>query len=191
MPDSDAPKPLIEPSFAAVMAANDIAMDLTEDQRRHRLCSLRIIAKALGKPPELLPARWTAVRIPISHMHHAPMGVTAKTLANHKANVRAALSWFAEEENVPSRGAPLSADWAQTSAEGRPLPHARPSLVPHAILVGPRHRARRRGRDVHSMPVWPIGQPRPLSKPTPRPDGASRGRGIVALVSCRVGLREG
>ena len=41
------------------------------------------------------------------------MGVTAKTLANHKANVRAALRWFADEENLPSRGAPLSPDWAR------------------------------------------------------------------------------
>jgi hypothetical protein len=73
---------------------------------------LRITAAALGKPPELLPARWTALRQPISRLHHAQMGMTAKTLSNHKANVRAALSWFAKDENVPSRGAPLSPDWA-------------------------------------------------------------------------------
>jgi integrase len=41
--------------------------------------------------------------------------VTEKTLANHKSNVRAALSWFATEENVPSRGAPLSEAWAKLS----------------------------------------------------------------------------
>jgi hypothetical protein len=97
------------------MAAIEVAEDLSEDKRRHWMCSLRIVAKALGRPPQLVPARWTAVRIPISRLHHAQMGVTAKTLANHKANVRAALSWFAKEENVPLRGAPLSEAWAKLS----------------------------------------------------------------------------
>jgi hypothetical protein len=108
--------PLIEPSVADALMAIEQAEDLPEDKRRHWACSLRIIAKALGKPPELVPARWTAVRMPISHLHHAQLGVTAKTLANHKANVRAALSLFAKEENVPSRGAPLRSDWARLRA---------------------------------------------------------------------------
>ena len=105
--------PLIEASVAGVLAAIAISPDLTDAQRRHWACSLRVIGKALCKPPELLPARWTALRQPISRLHHVQMGVTAKTLANHKANVRAALNWFAEEQNLPSRGAPLSPDWAK------------------------------------------------------------------------------
>ena len=115
MEDADMALALIEASMADAMAAIEAAEDVPEDKRRHWMCSLRIVAKALGKPPELLPARWTAVRIPISRLHHAQMGVTAKTLANHKANVRAALSWFAKEQNVPSRGAPLSEAWAKLS----------------------------------------------------------------------------
>jgi hypothetical protein len=102
---------LIEPSVANALVAIERADDLPEDKRRHWPCSLRVTAKALGKPPELVPARWTAVRIPISRLHHVQMSVTAKTLANHKANVRAALSWFAQEDNVPPCGAPLSPDW--------------------------------------------------------------------------------
>ena len=111
MENADLAVALIEASMADAMAAIEAAEDVPEDKRRHWMCSLRIVAKALGKPSELLPARWTAVRIPISRLHHAQMGVTAKTLANHKSNVRAALSWFAKEEKVPLRGAPLSKDW--------------------------------------------------------------------------------
>jgi hypothetical protein len=83
---------LIEASFALTLAAVAVAPDLTRDQRRHWTCFLRVVAKGLCKPLELLPARWTAGRIPISQLHHAQMGVTAKTLANHKASVRAATS---------------------------------------------------------------------------------------------------
>jgi hypothetical protein len=113
MEDADMALALIERSVAEAMAAIETAEDLPEDKRRHWACSLRVIAKALGKPLELVPARWTAMRIPISRLHHAQMGVTAKTLANHKANVRAALNWFAKEENIPLRGAPLSAAWVK------------------------------------------------------------------------------
>jgi hypothetical protein len=113
MEDTNIALPLIEPSVADAMAAIEVAEDLPEDKRRHWTCSLRIVARALGRPLQLVPARWTAVRLPISRLHHAQMGVTAKTLANHRANVRAALSWFAKEENVPSRGALLSEAWAK------------------------------------------------------------------------------
>jgi integrase len=89
------------------------AKDLKEDKRRHRMCSLRIIAKGLGKPFELIPARWTAVRGRVSRLHHTQMGITEKTLANHKGNVRAALNWFSKAEHVPLRGAPLSPDWSK------------------------------------------------------------------------------
>ena len=113
MEDMSTVNPLIEPSFTSTLRAIEAAKDLPKDKRKHWACSLRVIAKGLDKPPELIPARWTAVRIPISRLHHAQLGVTAKTLANHKANARAALGWFAEEENVPSRGALLTRDWAR------------------------------------------------------------------------------
>jgi integrase len=111
MHDLNTTKPLIELSLAELLRAIEASPEVTVTRRRHWTCSLRITATALGKPPELLPARWTALRQPIARLHHVQMGVTAKTLANHKANVRAALRWFADEEDLPSRGAPLSPDW--------------------------------------------------------------------------------
>jgi integrase len=87
--------------------------DLSEQTRRHWVCSLRQIAKWLDRPVEVIPARWTSVRIPVAQLHHARVGVTAKTLANHRSNVRAALRWFGQEHDVPVRGVPLSALWAK------------------------------------------------------------------------------
>src|SRR5262245_6505176 len=43
---------------------------------------------------------------------HARIGVTAKTLANHRSNISAALRWFAKQPDIPRHGMRLSADWA-------------------------------------------------------------------------------
>jgi hypothetical protein len=103
---------LLEPSFVDVIAAIEQAAELSEQRRRHWICSARQIARWLDRPATVIPARWTSVRISVGQLHHARVGVTAKTLANHKSNVRAALRWFGKEHDVPRRGVPLSADWA-------------------------------------------------------------------------------
>ena len=105
--------PLVEPSFFDLIAAIEQEFDLTEQLRRHWTCSLRQIATWLDRPAALIPARWNAVQIAIGHLHHARIGVTAKTLANHKSNVRAALRWFGRDHDVPQRGMVLSAAWAR------------------------------------------------------------------------------
>ena len=103
---------LLEPSFADALSAIEKAADLPVRTRSHWTCSLRQIAKAIDKPAEIIPARWTAVRFVIGRLHHARIGSNQKTLANHKSNVRAALLWFAGEKGVPSRGMAFAADWA-------------------------------------------------------------------------------
>ena len=102
---------LLEPSFADAAKAIEGAADLPARTRSHWLCSLRQIAKALDKPMEIIPARWTATRFAVGRLHHARVGANAKTLANHKSNVRAALLWFGNEKNVPSRGMPFTPEW--------------------------------------------------------------------------------
>src|SRR6266567_3369773 len=82
---------LLEPSFADAVAAIEQAEDLPDQIRRHWTCSLRRIAKALDKPLVGIPARWTNIRFPVGRLHHARVGTTWKTLANHRANVQAAL----------------------------------------------------------------------------------------------------
>ena len=94
---------LLEPSFADLIAAIEQAPELSEQRRRHWVCSLRQVAKWMDRPATVIPARWPSVRISVAHLHHARVGVTAKTLANHKSNVRAALRWLGNEHNVPQQ----------------------------------------------------------------------------------------
>src|SRR5450756_1370635 len=79
---------------------------------KHDCISSGQIAKWLDRPAAVIPARWHSVRISVRQLHHARVGVTAKTLANHKSNVRAALRWFGKEHSVPQQGARLSTEWA-------------------------------------------------------------------------------
>jgi hypothetical protein len=104
---------LLESSFLDLIAAVERAPDLSEERRRHWLCSMRQIAKWLDRPAAVIPARWHSVRISVGQLHHARVGVTAKTLANHKSNIRAALRWFAKEHDAPQRGARLTAEWVR------------------------------------------------------------------------------
>jgi integrase len=102
---------LLEPSFADAIAAIERANELPMSKRTHWICSLRQTAKALDRPLESIAARWVAVALKVNQLHHADSGVTWKTLANHKANVKAALFWFRNEQALPLRGAPLRPEW--------------------------------------------------------------------------------
>jgi hypothetical protein len=103
---------LLELSFLDLITTIEQAKDLPEQTRRHWVCSLRQVAKWLDRPAAVVPARWQAVQISVGQLHHARIGVTPKTLANHKANVRAALRWFGKEHDVP-RSVRLMPDWAR------------------------------------------------------------------------------
>src|SRR5215510_15998275 len=102
---------LIETSFADAIAIVAAAGGLSEQTRRHWSTSLRQIAKALDKPLEVIPARYSAVRADLGQLHHAPAGLTAKTLQNHKSNTKSALLWLAREKGVPEHGTPLTPGW--------------------------------------------------------------------------------
>ena len=112
IPATPTTKPL-EPSFSNLIAAIEQANGLPKQRRLHWVCSLRQIAKWLNRPPAVIPARWQAVRISVVQLHHARVGVTPKTLANHKSNTRAALRWFGNEHDVPQHGLRLTPDWAR------------------------------------------------------------------------------
>jgi integrase len=104
---------LLEPSFVDLIAAIEQAAELSLERRRHWVCSVRQIAKWLDRPAAVIPARWSAVGIAVGQLHHARVGVRYKTVANHKANVKAALRWFAKEHDLLQHGACLSAEWAR------------------------------------------------------------------------------
>jgi integrase len=103
----------LEPSFADAIEAIAKAQNLPLAKRTHWICSLRQIGKAVDRPPESIPARWGAVALQVNQLHHANSAVTWKTLANHKANAKAALFWFRNEQGLPPRGMPLHPDWTK------------------------------------------------------------------------------
>src|ERR1700730_6571387 len=104
---------LLEPSFADAIAAIDRAKELPASKRTHWCCSLRMIAKALERPPESIAARWGAVAQKVNQLHHANSAVEWQTLANHKASARASVLWFRGEQGLPRRGTPLKPAWQQ------------------------------------------------------------------------------
>jgi Phage integrase family len=108
---------LIEPSFLDAIAIIAAADELPKQTRRHWTTSLRQIAKAMDKPLEVIPARLGAVRADLARLHHAPAGLTRKTLQNHKSNVKSALRWLAREKGIPEHGAALSPAWEALRAQ--------------------------------------------------------------------------
>ena len=97
---------LIEPSFTEAIAIIDASPELPEQKRRHWTTSMRQFAKALDRPLEVIPARYSAVRPYLAQLHHAPVGLTAKTLQNHKSIPRAPCSGSRGKRAFPSTGRP-------------------------------------------------------------------------------------
>src|SRR5665811_1308766 len=108
---------LIETSFKEAVAIIAAASELPDDLRRHWATSLRGVAKALDRPLEVIPARYSAVRADLLNLHAVPAGLTAKTLQNHKSNAKSALLWLTREKGVPEHGAPLTPAWQQLRAK--------------------------------------------------------------------------
>ena len=103
---------LHEPSFVDAIQLIVADADLARQTKTHWSTSLRSVARWLDTPIQLLPARWTSVRHRVEQLHAARLGVTAKTLQNHKSNLRAALRWMRDGERAPARGAALAPEWA-------------------------------------------------------------------------------
>src|SRR6266568_7504208 len=108
---------LIETSVADAIAIIAAASELPEQTRRHWATSLRQVAKALDRPLVVIPARYSAVRADLAGLHEVPAGLTAKTLQNHKSNVKSALLWLAREKGIPEHGAPLTPPWERLGAK--------------------------------------------------------------------------
>jgi integrase len=103
---------LLEPSIADVLKAIEAASGLTASKKTHWSCSLRQVCTGIGRPAESIPGRWSGVEFHVRQLHHARLGCTPKTLANHKANARAALVWFDGVKTGPRHGIKISPCWA-------------------------------------------------------------------------------
>src|SRR5262245_32228309 len=91
-PQSSCPEAmLLEPSLGDVEASIRGDASLPKSTRDAWCCSIRRLAKFLGRDPAQLPARLGALRYGISRLHHAQLGLSRKTLQNHIANLKAAV----------------------------------------------------------------------------------------------------
>ena len=71
----------------------------------------------MDRPLEIIPARYSAVRNDLAKWHHVPAGLTAKTVMNHRSNVKGTLLWLAREKGIPEHGAQLTAAWEELRAK--------------------------------------------------------------------------
>jgi integrase len=101
----------IEPSFSHAIKAISESAELPLPTRRQWCSALRGLARCLDRPPESIPARFSAVRNKILALRYPPFGWTAKTLANTKSNAKAALLWFRREEGLGGDGVPMTPIW--------------------------------------------------------------------------------
>jgi hypothetical protein len=108
---------LIEPSFRDAIEMIVASQDLPEQLKRHWTTSLRQFAKATDRPLEVIPARYSAVRNDLANWHHAPSGLTPKTVVNHRSNTKRALLYLSQEKGIPEHGAPLTAEWEELRAQ--------------------------------------------------------------------------
>ncbi len=108
---------LIEPSFQDAIAMIAASKELPVQLKRHWTTSLRQFAKAKGRPLEVIPARYSAVRNDLASWHHAPSGLTPKTVMNHRSNTKRALLYLSHDKGLPKYGAPLTAEWQALIAQ--------------------------------------------------------------------------
>jgi integrase len=108
---------LIELSMADVLRAIEAAPYLSASKKTHWSCSVRQICVGIGRPPENIPGRWSAVNSAVKQLHHARVGCNSKTLSNHKSNLRACLDWFAGTNNLPKRGTVVTPAWTGLRAK--------------------------------------------------------------------------
>ena len=97
-----------EPSFADAIVVIEAADDLAADKKRYWPTSLRQMAHYLDRPLTTIPARIAAISGTVKKLHPEWLGVHAKTFANHRSNVRAALLWFNRQTLGTGRKAPMA-----------------------------------------------------------------------------------
>jgi integrase len=102
---------MIEPNFANAIETITASSELPKPRKAQWCSALRGIARCFNQSPETIPARFSAVRGRMRALRYPPFDWTAKTLANTKTNVKAALLWFRREERLDSDGVSMTPAW--------------------------------------------------------------------------------
>lgn len=138
LPASPAAALASELTLADVIRLIEADADVPLARGRNWLSSLRRVAAGIGRPPASIPARLTSLRHPMSRLNAGRMGIEPKSLANHRANVRAAVLHVMKVTDAPRRGADLTPAWAVLMA-------AIPEIKARRLLSGLAHYCSSRG----------------------------------------------
>ena len=108
---------LLEPTFVDLIDAIERAPDLSEQRRRHRLCSSRQIAKLLDRPAEVIPARWQSVRVSVGAIASRPSRRHGKDPGEPQVQCPGGAALVRQGTRRAAAGRALSAEWARFIAE--------------------------------------------------------------------------
>ena len=180
----------LEPTLADVHAAIEHDPSLPKSTRDALCCSLRRVAKFLGRDLSQLPARLGALRYGIARLHHAQLGVSRKTLQNHIANLKLRFDMLLAQERLSGRGIVLSARLEGLSMTNSPIGACVWGFRVSEILLGHRHRSFRPSPRQASRPSLPT-PPRSSSRSSPTIFiNRSPAAGIVPRKLSRAGRRS-
>jgi integrase len=99
--------------FSELLRRLEERHELTPVRRRDLASGLRRVAKALGSPPEVVPADPTWLRPRLERVAPASLGLSAKSWSNALSDVRAALVLFGCVRRRYNRKADLSPPWRE------------------------------------------------------------------------------
>ena len=142
---------LRETSFADAIKTINESKELGQ-QCRHWATSLRQIAKALDKPIEVIPARYSAVRADLAQLHQVPAGLSARRCATTRA-MRNPLCWLAAIAGVPRYGTKLRRHGNACKRRSTSI-WSGGGFMPLRGLLGQRHRPR--GCERRSLTISPL-----------------------------------
>ena len=114
MTDSQTPLPRARRSLDTLadlqeQLASDARLDAT--QRRTYEGALRTVCKVLARPAHAIPADPRRLEPMLKDLPPSGCGVSRKTLANVRSQLKAALRHCLEAPKFPPRGTPLKPDW--------------------------------------------------------------------------------
>jgi integrase len=101
----------MEPTLADVLVAIEADASVPKTSRDGWRCSIRRVAKYLGRDPAQFPARLGALRYGTTRLHHAQLGISRKTLQNHVVNLKQAIRHFAGLKRLSGRGVSFTPAW--------------------------------------------------------------------------------
>ena len=106
-----APKPAPTLADALASLAGSIAIDV--GRRKAWAAAITTTAKLIGRPPSTIPATLPELQPLLTALKPASTRRSAKTLANTRSLVKAALTHLGLHHRVRSNGTPLASEWAQ------------------------------------------------------------------------------